>query len=61
MTPKSMAALGRWHCNFLNWCADKEVNWRTTGVSQDELFDRHAAQMMLGMTAALVSSGLRAR
>lgn len=32
-----------------------------TGVSQDELFDRKAAQMMLGMTAALVSSGLRAR
>lgn len=32
-----------------------------TGVPQDELFDRNAAQMMLSMTAALVSSGLRAR
>jgi hypothetical protein len=29
-----------------------------TGVSQDDLFDRNAAQMMLGTTAALVSSAL---
>lgn len=29
-----------------------------TGVPLDELFDRNAAQMMLGMTAALVSSAL---
>lgn len=32
-----------------------------TGVSQDELFDRNAAQMMLGTTAALVSSALAGR
>jgi hypothetical protein len=30
-----------------------------TGTPQDELFDRNAAQMMLGTTAALVSSALR--
>lgn len=30
-----------------------------TGVSQDELFDRNAAQMMLGISAALVSPALR--
>ena len=29
-----------------------------TGVSLDELFDRNAAQMMLGITAALVSSAM---
>jgi len=30
-----------------------------TGTPQDELFDRNAAQMMLGTTAALVSSALK--
>jgi hypothetical protein len=29
-----------------------------TGVSLDEAFDRNAAQMMLGITAALVSSSM---
>lgn len=33
----------------------------STGVSQDDLFDRNAAQMMLGTTAALVSSALARR
>ena len=32
-----------------------------TGVSLDEAFDRNAAQMMLGMTAALVSSSMARR
>ena len=32
-----------------------------TGISLDEAFDRNAAQMMLGMTAALVSSSMARR